>query len=81
MPLSFERAIAAFVSFWIFAHAAGHPEWIWKGLAHVQAAALQEARRPWGNPSISGQRWNWDQGFRGAKSSRKIKDFRAMTSR
>lgn len=47
-----EKIAAGFVAFWMFANAAGHPEWAWKVVAHVQHQALKEARKPWGCPSI-----------------------------
>lgn len=47
-----DKFVALFVSFWLFAHVAGHPEWVWKGVAYMQVAALKEIRKPWGCPSI-----------------------------
>ncbi len=49
---SLDKIVAIFFSFWMFAHASGHPEWVWKGIAYVQRHALQDSKRSWGCPSI-----------------------------
>lgn len=43
-----DKFVAAIVSFWLFAHAVGHPEWVWKGITYMRVAALKEIRKPWG---------------------------------
>ena len=55
MVPSMDKVVAVFVSFWLLANAAGHPEWVWKWIAVMRYHALKEIRKLWGCPSLTRQ--------------------------
>lgn len=53
MP-SFNEIIAAIVSVIVLAVASGRGDLVWEGIGEVHRIALQESRREWGCPSLTG---------------------------
>jgi len=51
MP-SFSEIVGVIVTFVVLSTASGHGDWVWRGIANAQHAAMNQARSDWGCPSI-----------------------------